>query len=397
MYPWLLTAVSVLSLVAVLVVVHPAAVGSRLILSWTPLVEVGKRSYGLYLWHWPIFVIGGATDGSGGRFVVASIVSVVVSEACYRYIETPVRRGALSRWWRGRPQFPWAPVGGAAALSLGLVVFYVSVEPFDVAAGGDEVAFDLATIGTQPDGDAPVVAQSPAAQPPDLPATAMTPPMPRTLAIVGDSQAHSLAINLPAGIESTFSIEDGSLDGCSVYDSGRVISSRVGFDNSFSICGDWLDAWANAARGAQVALVVLGAWDVFDLEIDGVVYPFGSPEFDQLFITNLSSGVDAMTATGAEVALLEMACMRPQDVDGAGVPSLPERGDDSRVAHLNELLRRVADSRPDATFVEGPDEWCNDEAIASDLGYRWDGVHVYEPGANLIYQTIAPALLAIPI
>ena len=229
MYPWLLTAVSVLSLVAVLVVVHPAAVGSRLILSWTPLVEVGKRSYGLYLWHWPIFVIGGATDGSGGRFVVASIVSVVVSEACYRYIETPVRRGALSRWWRSRPQFPWAPVGGAAALGLGLVVFYVSVEPFDVAAGGDEVAFDLATISTQPDGGASVVSQSPATQPPDLPATTVTPPiLPRTLSIVGDSQAHSLAINLPAGIESTFSIEDGSLDGCSVYDSGRVISSRVG-------------------------------------------------------------------------------------------------------------------------------------------------------------------------
>ena len=34
-----------------------------------------------------------------------------------------------------------------------------------------------------------------------------------------------------------------------------------------------------------------------------------------------------------------------------------------------------------------------DEAIATDLGYRWDGVHVYEPGANLIYTRVAPELL----
>ncbi len=394
MYPWLLTAVSLLSLVAVLIVVHPAAVGSRLILSWTPLVEVGKRSYGLYLWHWPIFVIAGATDGSWSPFVAASIIAVIVSELCYRYIETPVRRRALSRWWRSRRQVPWAPIGGAATIGVALVAFYVSVEPFDVAAGGADAAFELAILTTQPDGNlaADQAVVTAASAPP-----ATAPVVPRSLAIVGDSQAHSLAINLPSGIDSTFSIEDGSIDGCSVYDSGRVISSRSSFDNDFAICRDWLDAWANAARSTDVVLVVLGAWDVFDLEVDGVIYPFASAAFDDLFTTQLLTGVDTMIANGAKVALLEMACMRPQDVDGAGVPALPERGDDSRVAHLNDLQRIVADSRPDVTFVEGPDEWCTDEAIASDLGYRWDGVHVYKPGADLIYETIAPALLAIPV
>ena len=47
------------------------------------------------------------------------------------------------------------------------------------------------------------------------------------------------------------------------------------------------------------------------------------------------------------------------------------------------------------TFVEGPDAWCADEAVATDVGMRWDGVHVYKPGAKLIYDTIAPALLAL--
>ena len=82
----------------------------------------------------------------------------------------------------------------------------------------------------------------------------------------------------------------------------------------------------------------------------------------------------------------------------AGVPALPERGDDQRVAHLNDLMRQVVAEDPVAvSFVAGPTAWCNDPAISTDLGYRWDGVHVYKPGAKLIYETVAPALLAIPV
>jgi hypothetical protein len=60
-------------------------------------------------------------------------------------------------------------------------------------------------------------------------------------------------------------------------------------------------------------------------------------------------------------------------------------------------MRGVAGADPaNLTFVAGPSAWCNDEAIATDLGHRWDGVHVYKPGAKLIYETVAPALLEIP-
>ena len=59
----------------------------------------------------------------------------------------------------------------------------------------------------------------------------------------------------------------------------------------------------------------------------------------------------------------------------------------STICCASDRRRRPA---PTSTFVDGPAEWCNDETIATDLGYRWDGVHVYKPGAKLIYETIAP-------
>lgn len=387
MYPWVLGAVSVLSLVAVAIVVHPAAAGSRWLLGAPSLVAIGRRSYGLYLWHWPIFVFAGATDGSYGRFLWALGVSVLVSEASYRFIETPVRKYGWRAWWDSiRPVSPTGlvPAAAVAVVAVGLTVFYMSLEPVDVAAGGADVEF----AGVE--GVAPPTSVVAAAAPP--PST--IPGIPLT--IVGDSQAHSLAVNQPSGVEEVFDITNGSLNGCSVYDSGKIRTERPGFKNTFAVCGDWVEHWAETTEGADVALIVLGAWDVFDIEIDGTTYPFASPELDAMFVGNLTTGIDVIASGGTRVAVLEAACMRPVSAEGAAVPPLPERADDERVAHMNMLLRRAVEGRPDvATFVEGPDEWCNDEAIATDIGYRWDGVHVYKPGANLIYEKIAPELLAL--
>ena len=91
----------------------------------------------------------------------------------------------------------------------------------------------------------------------------------------------------------------------------------------------------------SIALVVLGAWDVFDLETgDGTVLTFGTPAWDAYVRASLQEGIDALVGAGAQVALLEVPCMRPISVEGAAVPPLPERGDDARVAHVNDAVPR---------------------------------------------------------
>jgi peptidoglycan/LPS O-acetylase OafA/YrhL len=83
--------------------VHP---GSKVIaksLSSPVLVWLGRRSYGFYLFHWPVFQFYRRFAGQGltpYEFVVLVLLALALTELSYRYIETPVRQGAISRWWR---------------------------------------------------------------------------------------------------------------------------------------------------------------------------------------------------------------------------------------------------------------------------------------------------------
>ena len=66
------------------------------VLATPPLLWLGTRSYGLYLYHWPIYQIIRRVAGvplSLIEFMVAMLVTVAVAEVSYRYLEMPIRRG----------------------------------------------------------------------------------------------------------------------------------------------------------------------------------------------------------------------------------------------------------------------------------------------------------------
>jgi peptidoglycan/LPS O-acetylase OafA/YrhL len=71
-------------------------------LSWKPLRWVGVRSYGIYLWQWPIIVLAspGQTGFNFFRAVLEVGATVVAATLSWRYIEEPIRHGALSRLWK---------------------------------------------------------------------------------------------------------------------------------------------------------------------------------------------------------------------------------------------------------------------------------------------------------
>ncbi len=88
----------------IMAVVNPyTVIGSRLLGS-APMRWIGVRSYGIYLWHWPVFMVTrpGLDVRIDGLPLLALRLgaTVVLAHLSYRYIETPIRRGALGRAWK---------------------------------------------------------------------------------------------------------------------------------------------------------------------------------------------------------------------------------------------------------------------------------------------------------
>jgi peptidoglycan/LPS O-acetylase OafA/YrhL len=93
-------AVSIVTVVLVYSTTYHSNATSML-LSMPALRWIGDRSYGLYLWHWPIFAItrpGVDVPVTGITAVLLRLgLTVMVAQASYVLLETPFRKGAVSR------------------------------------------------------------------------------------------------------------------------------------------------------------------------------------------------------------------------------------------------------------------------------------------------------------
>src|SRR5690554_2334493 len=98
-YPGGLAVVAVLSGLVILGGIVPGSYLGRS-LDLQPLRWIGERSYGLYLWHWPVFVlvVGVMPEtprvGASGWMLgaIAAVITVVAAALSYRFVEQPIRR-----------------------------------------------------------------------------------------------------------------------------------------------------------------------------------------------------------------------------------------------------------------------------------------------------------------
>ena len=91
---------SILTLMVIAACVQPQGLVARA-LAAKPLVWVGKRSYSIYLWHYPLLLlmnpVANINDTPWWQYILQVLVVVAVAEFCYRFIETPFRKGAFGR------------------------------------------------------------------------------------------------------------------------------------------------------------------------------------------------------------------------------------------------------------------------------------------------------------
>lgn len=132
------------AIVLIIVTAHPQSWMGRF---WglPILVWVGQRSYGMYLYHWPVLMLTRANEDvplSGAPLVAIQVILVVgISALSYTYVEQPIRRNGLAGLrrafatldgkWREHPaQTIAAWTGFIAVLALiSLVVLVPYVPP----------------------------------------------------------------------------------------------------------------------------------------------------------------------------------------------------------------------------------------------------------------------------
>ncbi len=185
---------SVLSALVIAVTVHPAADLGRWFLGRQPMRWIGERSYGIYLWHWPVFMVTRPVLDIGltgtPNLILRLSVTVALAELSYRYVEQPIRQGALGRWFKqlrsatGSERIAMsartAVISGSIALGIVLLAIgLVNGRPAPIPPGLDtQAASAQSTVTTLP--LTPTTAGAPGAAP------AATPGVAR-ITLIGDS------------------------------------------------------------------------------------------------------------------------------------------------------------------------------------------------------------------
>ncbi|MFM2078282.1 MAG: hypothetical protein RJA49_2172 [Actinomycetota bacterium] len=193
--PWLFRGgffvTGLVTLLVIAAATHQGAATGRLlgnpVLHW-----IGTRSYGLYLYHWPIYEIirkQAQIPLTIAQWVFAMVVTCIITEASYRFIETPIRKGQFHRMAnaiRSNPKNVVAAV--AVGVVLALATFsMVTADPQCVGAVQCSIANNTdpttTTQATQPSLTPTVPGQSTTTSS----TTTTLPPKPEASVTIGES------------------------------------------------------------------------------------------------------------------------------------------------------------------------------------------------------------------
>ena len=339
----------------------------RRVLSLPPLPAIGKISYGLYLWHWPIYVwlSPDRTGRSGNGLLALRLgITLAVSLVSYFFVERPIRE---QRFRMVRHRVVWVP----AVLAL------TSVALFGLTASG-AAAHDRPNIFAE------------------LRRRLNAPPLPGATRVLaaGDSIAFTLVtVTLDHHDQRLVWTRGGTIIGCGIV-TGTPLSHGVAGANQ-DHCGVWADQYAAGVKKyrPQVATLLIGGWELFDRTVNGQTLRVGTPEMEQYLRTELDRARTILTAGGASLALLTTPCFSVEKRD-LGAWGEAERADPKRVRWLNQVWARYAADHPsDVHLLDLNAIVCPGGKYAATIDgvkMRTDGEHFTPEGAKLIWHWLAP-------
>jgi peptidoglycan/LPS O-acetylase OafA/YrhL len=341
------------------------------LLSLSALTFIGRISYGLYVYHWPIYLlVDESRTGLDGPPLMAlrlglSFLAAVVSK---HLVEDPIRQ---------RRALPGRHVWIAAGCSMGLLTAVVAA---------------LAGVATRANELEPVAQEE----------RALLGKRPLRAMVVGNSVAGNLAVGLKRwGWRNLLKVYDRTEAGCGLSRGGeRNLKYGVFKDSDDEKCIEWTRRWPRLIEkiDPDVVLVLTGSQDLSNRKLPG--WPdfldLGDPVFDAWLISEYVTFIDTMSMRGAAIVWANWPCMKHKGYKGrwtdSGVFDL------DRALYLNDvILPAVQTQRPEIEIFDLFGLVCPDGEFTREFApvenAREDGVHFKLPEAAWVVDRLAPILV----
>ena len=389
----------------------------RSALSVAPLVWLGKVSYGVYLFHWPIFVVlNDERVGIDGPllFALRIVVTLAVAQLSFAFFEQPIRRASSVGI---RPTMVSAAAATGAVIIAAVVVipgassdYWSTNDEIAEAAALDGDASPLLVASTTapsttvaapsttavPDSTAPsdegaVTTSSTTTS--STTTTSTIPPIPELarpvrMIVAGDSTGEAYGNGVVAWAAASPDVAQAELNverGCGFLRGGDYRIEDEWFEVR-SECSDWLESdLIDRVAEAQpdVVLMVTTSWDVLDHRWDdGFAPEFDSIDMRERLFAEFSAATDAVLGAGAgSVVWLKAPIPNPLWFSRGTAQEQP-----ARHAILHEVMAAIADERPGDVYVADLIEYFDEAGLTEDVDTRPDGVHVTPEAGQAIAE-----------